>query len=137
MLELGEACAWTHPRRITRGICARDAARNWELEYTEMMVEAWFSQGSHSACVFYRKQREVRAVVRGDDFTVLGSRVGLDWLREVIQTSHGGEVHCQIGEKKARSGEDLEQDCDGGERRLGVRGGPEARVDLAEGHGDR
>jgi len=29
----------------------RDAAQNWELEYTEMMVEAGFKQGAYSACV--------------------------------------------------------------------------------------
>ncbi len=47
----------------------------------------------------------------------------------------GCEVQGQVGEEKARGGEDLEWDCDSGERRLGVRGGPEARRDLDEGHG--
>ncbi len=40
----------------------RAAAHNWELEYTEMMVEAGFTQGSCSACVFYREQMEVHEV---------------------------------------------------------------------------
>ncbi len=39
----------------------RDAAQNWELEYTEMMTEAGFIQGSYSACIFYHKERNIRA----------------------------------------------------------------------------
>ncbi len=42
----------------------------WVLERTEMMVEAGFTHGSHSACVFYQKEKDTRAVERGDDFTV-------------------------------------------------------------------
>jgi hypothetical protein len=41
----------------------RDAAQNWEMEYTEMMVDADFRQGLHSACAFYREQKNVREVV--------------------------------------------------------------------------
>ncbi len=37
----------------------RDAAQSWELEYTEMMTEAGFRQGSCSACVFYHEQKNV------------------------------------------------------------------------------
>jgi hypothetical protein len=62
-----------------------DAAQNWELEYTELMVEVGFTQGSHSACVFYHNEKSIRGVVHGDDCTALGSRAELDWLREVIQ----------------------------------------------------
>ena len=63
----------------------RDAAQNWELEYTEMMVEAGFKQGLYSACVFYHAEKKVRVVVHGDDFTVLGPGKSLDWFRGVIQ----------------------------------------------------
>ena len=62
----------------------RDAAQNWELEYTEM-TEAGFRQGAYSACVFYREEKNVRVVVHGDDFTVLGPSKGLDWFRGVVQ----------------------------------------------------
>jgi hypothetical protein len=50
-----------------------------------MMVEAGHMQGSYSTLVFYHKEKNNRPVVRGDDFTVPGSRVELDWLREVTQ----------------------------------------------------
>ncbi len=85
---------------------ARDAAHNLELEYTELMVEAGFSQGSYRACVFYHKEKNVRAAGHGDDFGVLRSIFDLDWLREVIQRRM--EVKYKSAEKKARSGEDVE-----------------------------
>ena len=40
----------------------RDAAQNWEMEYTEMMVDAGFRQGLYSACVFYHEQKNIRVV---------------------------------------------------------------------------
>ncbi len=49
------------------------------------MVELGFTQGSYSACVFYHKDKDVRDVVHGGEFTVLGSRGDLDWFREVTQ----------------------------------------------------
>ncbi len=63
----------------------RDAAQNWELEYTEMMTEAGFRQGSFSACVFYHEQKNVRVVARGGDFTALGPSKSLDWFSGVVQ----------------------------------------------------
>ncbi len=63
----------------------RDAAQNWELEYTEMMTEAGFKQGSHSVCAFQNAEKNVRVVVHGDDFTALGTNKDLDWFRGVMQ----------------------------------------------------
>ncbi len=63
----------------------RDAAQNWELEYSEMMIEAEYTQGSYSVCVFYHKEKDVRAVAHGEDFTVRGLRSSLDWLRGAAQ----------------------------------------------------
>ncbi len=63
----------------------RDAAQNWELEYTEKMAEAEFKQGEHSACVFYHGERNIRAVVHGDDFALLGRSKIWDCLRNAIE----------------------------------------------------
>ncbi len=59
--------------KLKKAMCGtRGAAQNWELQYTEMMVKAGSTQGSYSARVFYHKEKCTRAVVHGDDFTVLG-----------------------------------------------------------------
>ena len=63
----------------------RDAAQNWEMEYTEMMINAGFIPGRYSACVFYHGERNVRVVIHGDDFTVLGPGKSLDWFLGIVQ----------------------------------------------------
>ncbi len=62
----------------------RDASQNWEMERTDMLLEAGFRQGSYSSCVFYHEQKNVRLVMHGDEFTELGPIKSLDWLRGVV-----------------------------------------------------
>ena len=50
----------------------RDAAQNWNASYTKFMADAGFRTGRASPCAFYHKDREIRVVVRGDDFACLG-----------------------------------------------------------------
>jgi len=53
----------------------RDAAQNWEEEYSDFMIGVGFSRGKASPCVFYHKSRCLRAVVHGDDSTRGTSRL--------------------------------------------------------------
>ncbi len=71
-------------KKAIRG--TRDAAKKWEMEYTKMLVDTGSRQGACRACVFFREQTNVRIETRGDDFTVLGTSTGLDWLRGVTQS---------------------------------------------------
>ncbi len=48
----------------------RDAAPNWEEEYSSTMIEIGFRQGKSSPCVFYHAGK---GMIHGDDFTTLGS----------------------------------------------------------------
>ncbi len=57
----------------------RDAAQNWEVTYVKFMIDAEFASGKATPCVFYNKERELRAVVHGDDFTILGKEEELDF----------------------------------------------------------
>jgi len=63
----------------------RDAAQNWEQEYTEFMTSIGFKAGIASPCTFRHESREIRAVVHGDDFTLIGSRKSLDWFKSRIE----------------------------------------------------
>ncbi len=63
----------------------RDAVQNWGVERTGMMVDAGFRQGEYSACAFYRKQKNVRAGLPGDDFSVRAASESPDFFRGVIQ----------------------------------------------------
>ena len=74
----------------------RDAAQNWEHAYAEYMEEIGFRRGIASSCVFWHEERELRVVVHGDDFTVLGWELQLDWLRknmyERFENKHRGRI---------------------------------------------
>ena len=50
----------------------RDAAQNWEFAYAEYMEELGFVRGTASPCLFWHPGRELRVVVHGDDFAILG-----------------------------------------------------------------
>jgi len=63
----------------------RDAAQNWEAEYTEFMMDLGFTSGVATPCVFFHKERDIRAVVHGDDFTLVGPRHSLDWFKGRIE----------------------------------------------------
>ena len=62
----------------------RDAAQNWEHAYMEFLENAGFRSGTATPCVFHNRDRDIRAVVHGDDFTVLASENQLDWFRREI-----------------------------------------------------
>ncbi len=62
----------------------RNAAQNWESQYESSFLRLGFTQGKSTPCVFYHKQREIRAVEHGDDFTSLADDDQLKWLHEQL-----------------------------------------------------
>ena len=75
----------------------RDAAQNWEHEYIEFMANAGFVKSRATPCMFFHKGRGVRVVIHGDDFTVLGNEVELDWFRECIQDKFEVKFRARLG----------------------------------------
>ena len=59
----------------------RDAAQNWEVEYSRFMESVGFTRGVLTPCSFYNAGREIRVVAHGGDFTVLGWEHQLDWFQ--------------------------------------------------------
>ena len=59
----------------------RDASLNWENEYIRFMESIGFICGLSSPCLFYHPGKDIRAVVYGDDFMLLGSEDYLDWFK--------------------------------------------------------
>ena len=64
------------------GACC--AAQIWEVEYSRFMESIGFVRGTSTPCAFYDQQKELRAVVHGDDFTALGWGHQLDWFLDKI-----------------------------------------------------
>ncbi len=63
--------------------------QNWEMEYTELLVEAGFRQGASCTREFYSEQKNVRIAARGGDVTVLGLKESLDCFLGVLQSPTG------------------------------------------------
>ena len=60
----------------------RPAAAAWEKHYSEKFESVGFTRGTSCGVVFYHKERDIRAVIHGDDFTMLASNGQLDWFQE-------------------------------------------------------
>ena len=75
----------------------RDAAQNWEHEYTEFLEEAGFTKGIASSCAFYHPEQRIRVVIHGDDFTVLGHAGALDWFRIKIAGRYEVKFRGRLG----------------------------------------
>ena len=76
---------------------ARDAASNWEREYTNCLVQAGFSQGGSTPCAFYHAEKDVLIVVHGDDFTVLGTDEAIQWTAAVLGARYSIKVRGILG----------------------------------------
>ena len=76
----------------------RDAAQNWETEYREFMIKhCEFSQCRSTPCMFWHKERELRVVIHGDDFTVLGAHDNLMWFRKMIKERFEAKFRGMLG----------------------------------------
>ena len=56
----------------------RDAAFNWECAYSAYLAKLGFSRGAASPCHFLHASRQLRILVHGDDFVVVGPNGEVD-----------------------------------------------------------
>ena len=63
----------------------RGAASNWENEYASHLISSSFRQGFSSPRVLFHEELGARFVVRGDDWTLLGNDIALDWSTTIMQ----------------------------------------------------
>ena len=55
----------------------------------EFLESVGFRSGISSPCIFWHESRDLRVVVHGDDFTILGPAKSLDWFRVQIAAAFG------------------------------------------------
>lgn len=58
----------------------RDAALNWSLEYTRVLLQVGFAKAASSPCTFYHAERTISTAVHGDVFVSEGSLKELQWM---------------------------------------------------------
>ena len=80
--------------------CTRDAAQNWEFEYCSTMGGVSFQVGKAPLCMLYHAEKDIRVVVHGDDFTVLGTPQNLDWFRDRISSRFEVKFRGRLGGDK-------------------------------------
>ena len=77
----------------------RDAALNWECEYTEFTVACGFVAGIPTPCVFYHAEKDLRVVIHGGDVTLGGWEGDLDWFTEQISNKFEVKFRGRLGER--------------------------------------
>jgi len=76
---------------------AREAAQNLECESVEFMEGIGFRRGNPAPRTFWHEGRGLRAVIHGDDFTLLVNELVLDWFREKIRERFEVKVRGRLG----------------------------------------
>jgi hypothetical protein len=61
------------------------------------MQSLGFTRGKCSPCTFYHREQNIRAVIHGDDFTLLGIDKNLDWFRAAIQAKWQVKIKGRLG----------------------------------------
>ena len=63
----------------------RDAAQNWAAEYMSPLKSLGFKVGRASPCNFVHEKRGIALTVHGDDFTIIGDEVQLQWIGDSMR----------------------------------------------------
>ena len=71
----------------------RDAATNWQEEFTNIVVQEGFSRDNASPCNFYHERRNISIIVHGDGFTSIGQRNPLEWLQQFLDYTYECKHH--------------------------------------------
>ena len=101
-------------RQKKRGRCAelrctlygmRQAAGNWEEEYSKTLTDAGFVVGGADGSTFHHEMREVRIVVHGDDFVITGMEEELKWTEDVLRKKYPVKMRGILGPEPGDSKE--------------------------------
>ena len=63
----------------------RDAAGNWEAEYSGTCTDAGLVAGVGCPCIFVHEDRDIKMIVHGDDFISAASRENLKLLKRILE----------------------------------------------------
>ena len=86
----------------------RAAAHDQLAEVTRTMKDLGFQQGQASLCVFWHRQRDIKALVHGDDFVSSGERAELGWSCKGPKKKSETDDHGGTGRRRGQGGESVE-----------------------------
>jgi hypothetical protein len=96
-----EANAGTKCGRLRRWLYGmRPAASAWEREYSDMLAEIGFTKGLAAPTVFFCKEKGIRCVVHGDDFTFTGLKEDLLDVAKSMKNAYELKVRAILGDEQ-------------------------------------
>ena len=66
----------------------RQAATNWEKEYTRTLVNAQFQPGRASSVTLYNQETDIRMILHEDDFIIEGVDADLWWVHDLLAAKY-------------------------------------------------
>jgi hypothetical protein len=66
----------------------RDAAQNWQGEFSGTLLALGFTRGKSSPCLFWHKEKCIRTFVHGDDYVSTGEAGALQWLKAGLEEKY-------------------------------------------------
>ncbi|MDP6496001.1 MAG: hypothetical protein QGI09_11450, partial [Dehalococcoidia bacterium] len=75
----------------------RGAVAGWEDEYSAFLQNIGFQRGLASGCLFYHPDRDLRVVVYGDDFTIVGGRPEVSWFESTMEERYAITKRGRLG----------------------------------------
>jgi hypothetical protein len=63
----------------------RAAAASWHKRYSDHLRSLGFLSGASNPCLFYHPQKELQALVHGDDYAIVGEDAELNWIESEIR----------------------------------------------------
>ena len=66
----------------------RDAAMNWQAEYSQRLLDNGFRRGDATPCVFYHPDRGIRTLVHGDDYLSVGKPEDFKWMETMLMKKY-------------------------------------------------
>ena len=66
----------------------RDAAQNWQAEYSQRLIESVSTGGAASPFVFHHSERGIRTLVHGDDYVSVGHPKQLEWMEKQLKEKY-------------------------------------------------
>jgi hypothetical protein len=96
-----EANAGNRCGRLRRWLYGmRPAASAWEREYSDMLAEIGFAKGLAAPTVFFCKEKDIRCVVHGDDFTFTGLKKDLLDVAKSMKDAYELKVRAILGDEQ-------------------------------------
>ena len=65
-----------------------DAAEQWAIHYTAVLEAAGFQKGASSPCHFWHPQKDIWALVHGDDFVSVAEGPDQDYLHKILSDAY-------------------------------------------------